>query len=338
MITDSITYNNTINRIASEIPITKGKILITGATGLIGSFMVDVLVAANSLYGKDFHIYAMGRSCEKLKRRFEGISGVYCLAQNIIEPIEIEELDFIIHAASNADPRSYALYPTETILTNVLGANTVIDYCKRHNTRAMLTSTFEVYGKLSQDEYSEHEYGIIDLDLVRSSYPESKRTAELLFKAAHDEYSIDCVVARLSSIYGPTMQENDSKAHAQFLRNALVGENIVLKSKGTQKRSYCYVADAVSGLLTVLFKGKSGETYNVANDQSVATIAELANLLAMLTGTKVVFDAPEEIENKGFSKPQNCILVTDKLKNLGWTGKYDLKTGLNETLTVLHEI
>lgn len=340
MFTNSSTYNNTVFRIASEIPIAEGNVLITGATGLIGSFMVDVFVAANKIYAKNINIYATGRSQEKLEKRFGHIHSVHCLAQNIMDPIKIEGLDYIVHTASNADPRSYALFPVETILTNVLGAKNVLDYCKSNSTstRVLLTSTFEVYGKLPQDEYSENDFGIIDLNLIRSSYPESKRSAELLFIAAHDEYNIDCVIARLSSIYGPTMQENDSKAHAQFIRNAISGENIVLKSKGTQRRTYCYVADAVSGLLAILFKGKSGEAYNVANDKSVATIAEVANTLALLTDTKVIFDTPDEIESKGFSKPQNCILKTEKIKKIGWSGKYDLKAGLSETLTVLREI
>ena len=119
------------------------------------------------------------------------------------------------------------------------------------------------------------------------------------------------------------------------MRNALAGEDIVLKSKGTQKRTYCYVADAVSALLAVLFKGRSGEAYNVANDRSAATIAEVAGTIAELAGTKVRYDLPDEVESLGFSRPQNCVLRTDKLKSLGWQGRYDLRRGLDETLRIL---
>ena len=220
-----------------------------------------------------------------------------------------------------------------------MGAKNVLDYCKGKTTRALLTSSFEVYGKLEQDEYCEDQYGVIDLNLIRSCYPESKRTAEMLFRSYADEYGVNCVIARLSSIYGPTMKADDSKAHAQFIRNALVGENIVLKSKGSQLRTYCYVMDAVSGILTVLFRGKNrGEAYNVANENSVATIAEVAQTIADYAGTKVVFDIPDAVESKGFSKFQNCVLKTDKLKSLGWSGKYDLKAGINETMVILKEM
>ena len=331
-------YIKSIEKLASEIIVNEGSYLVTGASGLIGSCTIDVLATANRLYNKKIEIYAMGRNEDKLFQKFGALSSVHCVAQNVIDPIEIENLDYIIHAASNADPKSYALYPVETITTNILGAKNVLEYGKHHNTRILLTSSFEVYGKLDQDEYIETDCGWIDLNLVRSCYPESKRVAEMLFKSYFDEYNVDCLIARLASIYGPTMQNNDSKAHAQFLRNAIAREDIVLKSKGTQKRTYCYVNDAVSGLLTILYKGKAGEAYNVANEKAIATIAEVAQTIASLVGNKVVYDMPDSIEAKGFSRPQNCILNTDKLKLLGWRGRYDLTQGLNETITILQNM
>ena len=337
MIKDSKTYQNSIKQIASEITVSGGNIMITGATGLIGSCIVDVLLASNFYYGKSFKIFALGRNREKLAIRFGEDENLNFVVRDVTESIGIDDLDFIIHTASNADPRSYALYPAETILTNILGAKSVLDYCKNKKTRVLFTSTFEVYGKLEQDFYAEDEYGIIDLNMIRSCYPESKRTAEMLFKSYADEYGVDCVIARLSSIYGPTMKDDDSKAHAQFIKNGIAGEDIVLKSKGTQKRTYCYVMDAVSGLLAVLFNGKSGEAYNVANENSIATIADVAHAVADYAGTKVIFDLPDEIESKGFSKPQNCVLINEKIKSLGWSGRYDLKTGIAETMTILKE-
>lgn len=337
MINNSITYKKSIRELASEIELSGGKVLVTGASGLIGSCIIDVLTCSNCSFGKNFEIYALGRNESNLRKRFEESANLHLIIQDVTESIKVDKLDYIIHTASNADPKSYALYPAETIITNILGAKSVLDYCKNKKTRALLTSTFEVYGKLEQDEYKEDEYGVVDLNLIRSCYPESKRTAELLFNSYADEYGVDCVITRLSSIYGPTMKENDSKAHAQFIRNALEGKDIVLKSKGMQIRSYCYVMDAVSGILTVLFKGDRGEIYNVANDNSVVSIAELAQYVADYAGTKVTYDFPDEIENKGFSKPQNCILNTDKIKRLNWKGRYDIELGIDETMKILKE-
>ena len=130
---------------------------------------------------------------------------------------------------------------------------------------------------------------------------------------------------------------SDSKAHGQFIKNALNKENIVLKSRGEQRRTYSYVVDVVSGIFKVLFNGLNGEIYNVANENSIASIAEVASICAEIAGTKVVFDLPDKIEKKGFSQSKDCILDNSKLKSLGWNGKYTLKQGLVETIESLRE-
>lgn len=329
-------YENSIREIAKTIKLNNVSILVTGATGLIGSCLIDTLLAANSSYRANIKIYALGRNKDKIENRFG--SAVIPVVQDIMLPLNDEvEYDYIIHGASNADPKSYATQPVETILTNVIGNKNILDYCLKHKrTKMILTSTFEVYGELPKtDIYSENMSGIIDQTILRNCYPESKRSCELLVKSYIDEYGIDAIIVRLPSVYGPTMQKSDSKAHAQFIRNALDGENIVLKSKGTQRRTYCYVVDVVSALLTILLKGENGAVYNIANEKSIASIAEVASVCAEISGTKVVFDLPDAIEAKGFSQSNNCILDNSKLRALGWKGKYSLVEGLIETLEYL---
>lgn len=338
MIYDSQTYLQSIDKVASSIKKEGGNILVTGATGLVGSYLIDVLNVANQKYGKNFEIYALGRSEQRIKKRFCLNESIHIVAQDICTSITIPKLDYIIHTASLADPKAYALYPVETLLTNVIGTKNVLDYCRTNNCRTIFTSSFEVNGNLNQDEYSEDEYGIIDLNRIRSCYPESKRTAELLLRAYYDEYDVDCIIARLPSVYGPTMQESDSKAHAQFIRNAISGDNIILKSRGTQKRTYCYVADIATGILTLLFSDISGEIYNIANRESIATIAEVARTIASIVGTEVKYECPDSVEQKGFSTPQNCVLRADKLEALGWKGHYSLKDGMEETINILFEM
>ena len=196
-------------------------------------------------------------------------------------------------------------------------------------------SSFEMYGNAGKDVYSESDCGVLDINMIRSCYPESKRCMEIMARCYVDEYGVNAVIGRLSSIYGPTMAKNDSKAHAQFIRNGLDGENIVLKSKGEQRRTYCYVIDAVTGLLCVLAKGEKGEAYNIANENAVVSIADVANTVANIARTKVVFDLPDDVEKKGFSVPQNCILDNSKLRSLGWKGNYNLQQGIKETMAVL---
>lgn len=318
-------------------------VLITGASGLVGSFLVDVLAFRNERYNANIRIFAMSRRMEKLLERFSWCSdehNVGFIAQDICQPLDDDFVyDYIIHAASNADPRTYALYPAETIRTNVLGTENVLRFAKEHDrTRVLFTSTMEVYGSIPEaDSFSEEQYGLVDFNQVRSGYPESKRTAELLCRSYWREYGVDCVIARLGYIYGPSMTSEDNKVIAQFINKALEGENIVLKSKGDQLRSYCYIADTAAGIFRILSQGKSGEAYNVANRDSVTTIAQMAQLAAEHTGSRVVFELPDELEAVGSSRPQNAVLDDSALRGLGWAGRYTMAQGFERTVSILKE-
>lgn len=331
-------YKESIRNISNELPLNKGSVLITGATGLIGSCIADILLEANR-NGAQFEIFTMSRFLEKIKKRFNGY--VIPIIQDVTEPLdEKNKFDYIIHCASNADPRSYSTNPVETMLTNIVGNKNVLDYCKLHkSTRLILTSTFEVYGTIDGvSVYKENMSGVIDQTILRNGYPESKRSCELLLRSYVDEYNINAVIVRLPSVYGPTMLKSDSKAHAQFIKNVLNREDIVLKSKGSQKRTYTYVLDAVSGIFKVLFEGEVGEIYNISNEKSIASIADVAKVCAEIAGTKVIFELPDEVESKGFSRSKDCILDNSKLKALGWNAKYSLKEGLLETIEYLGDM
>lgn len=341
MMIENSVYRKALECVMPDITINDGSVLVTGASGLIGSCIIDLLMLSNS-HGRHFEVYALGRNKKKLQERFKSFLGsnqLHFVEQDVMQPFDDSiTYDYIIHGASNADPRNYALYPVETMLINIEGAKNVLNYCKGHrNTRALLMSTFEVYGNAGKDIYAESDCGIVDLNMLRSCYPESKRCMEILTRCFVDEYGVNAVIGRLSSIYGPTMAKDDSKAHAQFIRNGLNGEDIVLKSKGEQKRTYCYVIDAVTGLLCILAKGERGEAYNIANEQSVVSIAEVAQTVANIAGTKVIMQLPDELERKGYSTSQNCILDNTKLKMLGWNGKYGINRGLNECITILNK-
>lgn len=340
MINNAI-YRAALERIIGDLPLKNGRILVTGASGLIGSCLTDMLMMANS-NGSNFDVYALGRNQKILSERFKAFKDspfLHIINQDIRYPLDINlQVDYIVHGASMADPRKYSLYPAETMLTILQGTINMLNYCKTHkHTRLLFLSTFEVYGDNGRDEYSEEDFGMVDMNLLRSCYPESKRSAELLTRCFVEEYGVNAIIARLCSVYGPTMTGDDSKAHAQFIRNALSGKKIVMKSKGSQRRTYCYVMDAVAALVAILAKGENGEVYNISYENSVATIAEVARCVSELAGTDVVYELPDETERLSFSTPQNCILNNEKLRSLGWQGHYGLIEGLIETLDILKD-
>lgn len=318
------------------------KILITGASGLIGTFLIDMLMYQNRKKNLGMTIYAVGRSRSNAEERF----GQYWneedfqfLNQDMNQPfMQDVSVDYMIHAASNTHPNDYAKDPIGTITTNVLGTHFLLSYAKQHKIqRFMLLSSVEIYGKNVEriPKFNESQCGYIDCNTLRAGYPESKRVSEALCQAYMADCDMDIVIARLSRTYGPTMKMSDSKANAQFLKNALQGEDIVLKSKGTQMFSYIYVADAVSALLTILLKGKKGEAYNIADEQSDVTLAQLAQITAACVGKSVVFDLPDAQEAKGFSTADLAVLDAAKLNALGWHAVTDIQSGVEKTIKIL---
>lgn len=315
-------------------------VLITGASGLIGTFLVDLLMYRNRSFGDSISVLALGRNLQNLESRFDYPADQLQFVQHdITQPfITAQKIDFFIHAASNTHPIAYSTDPVGTITTNIFGTYNMLQYAAEHpETRCLLLSTVEIYGENrgDTDAFKEDYCGFIDCNSHRAGYPESKRTSEALCQSYIAKYGISVNIARLSRVYGPTMGTADSKAIAQFIRNALNKQDIVIKSDGKPFFSYCYMADAVSGLLTVMLCGKNGEAYNVSDRRSDATIRQLTETIGQISGCNVTFDIPNDAEKQGFSKVTKAIMDSSKLESLGWVALTDIRQGLEKTISIL---
>ncbi|MGM0883317.1 MAG: NAD-dependent epimerase/dehydratase family protein [Bacillota bacterium] len=315
-------------------------ILITGATGLIGSFLIDLLMFRNEHFNENINILAICRSRTKALKRFgEYIKNknFFVWEQDVCEKIKTDiKVDYIIHGASNADPQTFSKDPVGTMLANFIGMSNLLEFARNHNVvRTLFLSTGEVYGETNEEAISEDTCGYVDFNSSRSCYPESKRAAETLCSSYIAQYGIDITIARLCYIYGPTMTDKDSRVIAQFIRNTLANEDIVMKSEGAQLRSYCYISDAVSALLYILLLGNTGSAYNIANKNSNVTIRQIAETLSEIYNLGIRFEIPEVTEKKGYSKVQRAVLNTEKLENLGWNPTVNLKDGLKKTLSII---
>ena len=314
------------------------KILITGATGLIGVCLIDALMLYNK-QGANIQIFAVGRNKEKAATRLGDYyqdNHFFFIEQDVRQPLPPVEVDYIIPLASNTHPLAYSKYPIETIEINIKGAEYALRKAEECNATILYPSTVEVYGNAKgTDCFTEDYTGSLSLSTARSCYTESKRVSEAMCQSYISEKGVKVKIVRLSRIFGPTVLDSDSKASSQFLQKALANEDIVLKSKGEQFYSYTYVADAVSAMLFVLLHGKIGESYNISVDKCNVHLREFAQMCAESVNRKVVFDLPSETEMKGFSIATQAILDNKKIFQLGWIPCYTMKDAITRTLEIL---
>lgn len=307
------------------------QILVTGATGLIGGCLVDMLMQS-ACHCK---VFAMGRNEERARKRFAdywSLDSFGFIRGDVTNPLSCDyTFDYIIHAASNASPNFFREKPVEVIKSNIIGVDNLMAYGISHQMKRMLfVSSGEIYGEGHGGEFKETDSGYVDCATPRACYPSSKRAAETLCVAYAAEYDADVVIARLCHTFGPYFTESDNRVYAQFIRNLLEGKDIVMKSRGEQYRSWLYVVDAVLALLTILLKGAKGEAYNVADEQSNITIRELAELLASAEKRKVIFDIDEA--NGNTTPITRATFSTEKLAQLGWQPRTAIAEGLAHTL------
>lgn len=319
-------------------------ILISGATGLIGSCLIDLLMCKNRVEGFNCHIYALSRSAQTAERKFASyFSNKYFtyMEYDVQHPLKLENIphvSYVLHLASNTHPTAYASEPIDTIVTNIYGCRNLLDFCVEHGAdRFVFLSSVEIYGENRGDAelFDESYVGYLNSNTVRAGYPEGKRCGEALCQAYRVEKGLDVVIPRLPRVFGPTMYEGDSKAVSQFIKKAVEGKDIVLKSEGKQHYSFLYVMDAVTGILTVMLKGVCGEAYNIAHCSNDATLAAMAGMAAQIAGTGVEYGQPVKEESDGYSTATKARLDGSKISRLGWYPVYSLEDGMRLTIEIL---
>lgn len=319
-------------------------VAVSGATGMIGAFLVDVLMRKNDFAGLGCDVVALGRNAEKARERLPYFGREHFTFEegSVTEAgyRPASNAGFVLHLASSTHPRQYATDPIGTIRGNVDGLQNLLEYSAACGARLLFASSVEIYGQNRGDveRFGEGYCGDIDCNTLRACYNESKRLGEAMCQAYRSQRGVEAVIARIARVYGPTLLPDDSKALSQFIRRSLSGEDVVLKSEGTQRFSYLHVADAVSGLLYVLLRGEDGEAYNLADESSDIALRDLAGLVAEAGGVKVVFDLPDAQEAAGYSKATLALMDGAKAKGLGWSPTFAIDGGVADTLAILREV
>lgn len=319
----------------------KGRtVLITGASGMIGIYMLQVLTLLNERYDYNIRVIAMLRNAKKLPKEVREREDVEIIVHDVTERLEVSgDVHYVIHAASPASPLIMQNQPVETIAANTLGTFNTLRLAKEKKAEGYLfISSREVYGQPNegQEFFYEDTYGFVDQLNPRSCYSEGKKAAETMCVCYHDEHGLNVKLARLAHTYGPGMSIYDGRVQADFLKNVFHNEDIVLKSEGTAVRSYTYIGDAVAGLYRILLDSED-MVYNIGNEEGKVSIRELAEIMVDIypeRGLKLVFDIPEG-GTKGTAPYTLGILSSRKLRKIGWSPKYSVKEGFKRTLEYL---
>lgn len=345
-IMQSYTYQSDLELASGNIDISSlvGKrFLITGASGLIGSALIDLLIWLNLHHNTKMEIYAAGRNPKQLAERFNKgqKTGVIPTAYDALQTVPFDfSVDYVIHGAGNSSPDLYISQPVDTIMSNVLGLYGLLQYSSSYNIKKIIyVSSSEVYGRLDSHNFpcKETDIGWVDFLDLRSSYPVGKRAAESLCIGYAHQHERNISIVRPGHIYGPTAKENDGRVSSLFARQAACGEDITLKSAGNQIRSYCYCLDCATAILTILIYGKCMEAYNISNKNSVISIRELAALYSEAGGVKLKTKEASSREKEAFNPMERSDLDGSKLELLGWRGLFNAVTGTQHTIKILQE-
>lgn len=317
-------YLNDIKTVVAQcLPwnLLQGKnILVTGATGLIGSTLIECLMLNPSI---DYQVYASGRNKNRVNalfRRYVNDSHFHFLQYDVLDPLTSDiKFHYIISCAGLASPQLYSREPVGVMKSNFCGTDNLFSYGIKHGLEEFIyISSGEVYGEGDGRAFSEDYSGYVNCASLRACYPSAKRATESLCIAYGHQFGIRVKIVRPCHVFGPNYSDTDQRVYAQFLRNIIAGEDIVLKSMGQQLRSWCYSVDCASAILFIMMKGRNGEAYNVADPNCILTIRELAEIIAAIGKCRIRYELPVETEKNGYSIVTKSVFDTAKINNLGW--------------------
>lgn len=302
----------------------KGKIVVSGGSGFIGSHLIDRLIEKNRVICVDN--LSTGR-CENVEHLMQNKNFVF-IEHDVKEPLDLKEkVDEVYHLASRASPVDFEKFPMDILLTNSLGTYNMLELARKNKAKFLFASTSEVYGDPEEHPQKETYWGNVNSIGLRSCYDESKRFGESLVMSYHRKYGLDTKIARIFNTYGPRMRPDDGRVIPSFVTQALKNKDITIHGKGEQTRSFCYVSDMVDGLIKLMGSNQN-EPVNLGNPDEIKII-ELAKLIKRLTGSKseIVFKPMPEGDPLR-RKPD----ITRAKRFLRWEPKVGLEEGLKETV------
>jgi dTDP-glucose 4,6-dehydratase len=305
------------------------RVLVTGGAGFIGSHLCDALLGeGHHVVCVDNFVTGSPRNLAHLKNepRFE------FLQQDVSQPYDAGQIDYIFHFASPASPVDYLEHGIETLQVGSLGSFHSLELAEKYGARYMLASTSECYGDPQEHPQRETYWGHVNPIGPRSVYDESKRFAEALTMAYLRYRKVNTRILRIFNTYGPRLQLNDGRVISNFMKQALRGDPLTVHGEGTQTRSFCYVSDEVQGILRLAWS-EIHEPVNIGNPDEF-TVLECARLVLEVTGSQSPITHTPLPED---DPKQRCPDITRARELLGWEPKINLESGLRLSLDYFRE-
>lgn len=315
--------------------------LITGANGFVPAYMVETLLYLNEVSSSNIRVVGLVRNRERAAERFAHLASrqdLSLVVQDVRQPYEGPSgIHYVIHAASQASPKYYSVDPAGTFETNVLGTLQMLQVAKRERAIGfLLFSSGEVYGRMKDPSspVSESSFGPLDPMSIRSCYGEGKRAGEALCASWHAQFDIPAKVVRLSHTYGPGMRLDDGRVFADFVADIVAGRNIVMKSDGSARRPFCYLADATVAFFSVLLQGKNGEAYNVGSDHEISILELAETLCSLFPDRKCRVERRDRMDGDPYLASTQSAGHFDlaKIRSLGWEPTIDIREGFRRTI------
>lgn len=314
-------------------------VLVTGANGMLPSYIVYTFLSLVIQKHMNIKVIAQVRNKTKGENVFKDFldcENFTLLVQDVQTPYSLEgNVDYVIHAASQASPRFYQVDPVGTLMANVQGTINILKLAKEKRCESVLFfSSSEIYGKSEKPKISENDYGYLDPTSIRSCYAESKRMGEQLCCAWNAQFGTHCKSVRIFHTYGPNMNLDDGRVFADFVKNIINNEDIVLKSNGSAKRAYCYVTDATVAFFKILLDGVDNISYNMGNPNQEVSVLELSSILVNMYPQKGL-QVKIELDNKSQthkSAVESALPDIQRLSELGWSPQISIKEGFKRVI------
>lgn len=315
-------------------PLRNTTVLITGATGLIGSVLAKTILAANEKYGLEIKVVGQIRNTEKAKSIY---GELFDAIEFVTEPNVL--CDYIVHTVSPTTSKFFIEHPVETIKSSVGSTMEILEVAMKNNASIVYLSSMEQYGVpyVSGAQMTEDKVGVIDHLNIRSSYSESKRLCECLCASYASEYGVDVKIARLAQTFGAGVPLTDNRMPMQFARAVVERKDIVLYTEGESILNFVYLTDAITGILTVLERGIKGEAYNICNDEETRSVREIAALVASEVADGKISVQIEKKDNMGYAPDVAMYLDSEKLRALGWKAEVAMAEGYRRITEYLRE-